>query len=268
MKKLSRRSLLGRSSRVTGSLAIPFMISGGTGEARPAQRRLKVIVVGAHVDDPQSGCGGTMARYADLAHEVIALSLTRGDSESIAASLHMPPQELAAKRHADALRSCELLKCRMLALHYINRRAEVTMARYKEFGAILLDQKPDVVFTHWPIDTHPDHRAASLLTYDAWLRGGKKFPLYFYEVELGQQTQDFSPTHYVDITEVAERKKAACYANTLTVQGWWPLHEEMERFRGTETGCQFAEAFNRHPQSPSEPLLPEVASASRKTSPR
>ena len=74
MKKLSRRSLLGRSSRVTGSLAIPFMISGGTGEARPAQRRLKVIVVGAHVDDPQSGCGGTMARYADLAFAVNQIS--------------------------------------------------------------------------------------------------------------------------------------------------------------------------------------------------
>jgi molybdenum-dependent DNA-binding transcriptional regulator ModE len=76
--------------------------------------------------------------------------------------------------------------------------------------------------------------------------------------ELGQQTQDFWPTHYVDITDVAERKKSAAYANTLTVEGWWPLHDQMQRSRGNEKGCKFAEAFNRHPQGPNEPasLLP------------
>jgi LmbE family N-acetylglucosaminyl deacetylase len=231
-------------------------MSGAADQAPAAQKRLRVVVVGAHVDDPQSGCGGTIARYADLDHDIVALSLTRGDSESIAASLNMPPQELAARRYADAQRSCALLRCRFVALHYINRGTEVTMARYREFGDVLLGQKPDIVFTQWPIDTHPDHRAASLLTYDAWLRGGKKCPLYFYEVELGQQTQDFSPTHYVDITGVAERKKSACYANTITVAGWWPLHEQMQRMRGSEKGCTFAEAFHHHPQSPGEPALP------------
>jgi LmbE family N-acetylglucosaminyl deacetylase len=249
MEKLSRRSLLGRSS-------LPLLIAGASDSTRSPQRKLKVVVVGAHVDDPQSGCGGTIARYADLGHDVVALSLTRGDSESIAANLHMPPQELAATRYADAQRSCALLHCRMVALHYINRDIEVTAARYKEFADALLDQKPDIIFTHWPIDTHPDHRAASLLTYEAWLHTGKTYPLFFYEVELGQQTQDFWPTHYVDITEVAERKKAAAYANAITVHGWWPLHEHMQRSRGNEKGCEFAEAFNRHPQSPNTVTLP------------
>jgi len=256
MEKISRRAMLGRSSRAAGSLAMPLVMSAGADTAQPAQRKLKVVVVGAHVDDPQSGCGGTIALYAGQSHDVVALSLTRGDSESIAASLRMAPQELAARRYADAQRSCALLNCRMVALHYINRGTEVTMARYKEFAEVLLEQKPDIAFTHWPLDTHPDHRAASMLTYDAWLRGGKKFPLYFYEVELGTQTQDFWPTNYVDITAVAERKKAAAYANALTVEGWWPLHEQMQRLRGTEKGCRFAEAFNRHPQSPGEPPLP------------
>jgi N-acetylglucosamine malate deacetylase 1 len=248
MGKVSRRSLLVRSS-------LPLLAVAAPDKSSAAERKLKVVVVGAHVDDPQSGCGGTIARYADLGHEVIALSLTRGDSASIAASLRMAPEELAAKRYAEAQRSCLILRCQLVALHFVNRDIAITSARYKEFGDTLLDHKPDVVFTHWPIDTHPDHRAASLFTYDAWLRAGKKFPLYFYEVETGQQTQDFWPTHHVDITEVAERKKAASYANTLTVDGWWPLHDQMQRSRGSEKGCKFAEAFNRHPQSPDEPAL-------------
>jgi hypothetical protein len=135
MAKFSRRSLLARSS-------LPLLMADRAEKVQAAQRKLKVVVVGAHVDDPQSGCGGTIARYADLAHDVVALSLTRGDSESIAASLHMPPQELAAKRYADAQHSCALLHCRMVALHYINRGTEVTMARYREFGDALLELKP------------------------------------------------------------------------------------------------------------------------------
>src|SRR2546421_13061222 len=121
MEKLSRRSMLGRTSSAAGSLAMPLVMSGG---ADTAQRKLKVVVVGAHVDDAQSGCGGAIALYAGQSHDVVALSLTRGDSESIAASLHMAPQELAARRYADAQRSCALLNCRMVALHYINRGTE------------------------------------------------------------------------------------------------------------------------------------------------
>src|SRR2546426_10705319 len=102
MEKFSRRSLLARSS-------LPLLMADRAEKAQAAQRKLKVVVVGAHVDDPQSGCGGTIARYSDLAHEVVGLSPTRGGSQSIAASLHMPPPALAAQRYANAPGSRELL---------------------------------------------------------------------------------------------------------------------------------------------------------------
>jgi LmbE family N-acetylglucosaminyl deacetylase len=208
-----------------------------------SQPKLKIVVVGGHVDDPQAGCGGTMALYANLGHDVVAISLTRGDSTSIARSLGMSNQELAAKRSADAVRSCQILKSRMIFLDQVNGDTIVNVSSYDKFGHVLMDQKPAVVFTHWPIDTHRDHRTASLLAYDAWLRSGRNFALYFYEVELGTQTQNFEPNHYVDITQVEELKRQACFANALTVQGWWPLHEAMQRFRGMEHGCKAAEAF-------------------------
>jgi len=199
-----------------------------------------------------------IARYADLAHEVVALSLTCGDSESIAASLHMPPQELAAKRYADAQRSCALLHCRMVALHYINRGTEVTMVRYQEFGDALLDHKPDIVFTHWPIDTHP---ITGQLLCSPTTRGcvaersfrctSMRSNWVSRRRTSGRLTTWTSPTWQ-------SAKKSAAYANALTVGGLVPLHEQMQRSRGNEKGCKFAEAFNRHPQSPNEPasLLP------------
>ena len=208
------------------------------------------MFVGGHPDDPQSGCGGAMARYADLSHEVVALFLTRGEKGIPGKS----SQETAAIRSAEAEHSCEILGARPVFATQVDARTEVNAQRYEEFRRLLDAQKPDAVFTHWPIDTHPDHRAASLLVYDAWLAGGKQWALYYYEVELGSQTQHFWPTHYVDITATEARKREACYAHASTVAGWYPLHEAMHTFRGMEFGVKAAEAFIRHSQDPDESL--------------
>jgi len=42
-------------------------------------RRLSVVCVGGHPDDPESGCAGSLARYAALGHRVTVVYLTRGE---------------------------------------------------------------------------------------------------------------------------------------------------------------------------------------------
>jgi N-acetylglucosamine malate deacetylase 1 len=134
-------------------------------------------------------------------------------------------------------------------------QTELTPARYDEFRQLLEAEKPQVVFTHWPIDSHRDHRATSLLVYDAWLAGGRKFALYYYEVSTGEETQLFWPTHYVDITATEARKQAACFAHASQDPAtFYAYHQEMHRFRGHENGCKQAEAFVHHNQSPVQPL--------------
>jgi len=112
-----------------------------------------------------------------------------------------------------------------------------------------------VVFTQWPIDGHRDHRAISTLAYDAWLRMGKKFAFYYYEVSNGEDTLMFTPTHYVDITAVEARKRAACYAHaSQTPDRYYALQAQVTRFRGIESGYGQAEAYIRHAQSPYDAL--------------
>jgi len=249
MIRMTRRQALGGTSGVLGALGLGLTaLSPEAKGASPASRRLKVVVVGGHPDDPQSGCGGTIARYTDLSHEVVALFLTRGERGIPGKSA----EETAAIRTAEAQKSCALLKARPLFAHQVDAATEINKDRYEEFQSLLEAERPDLVFTHWPIDTHPDHRVASLLVYDAWLRGHKKFDLYYYEVELGSQTQNFWPTLYVDITSTEARKREACYVHTSTVSGWYPLHESMHRFRGMEAGCKSGEAFVAHLQSLSD----------------
>ena len=251
MADFSRRELLKRSSMVAASLGagLPGIAAA---ESTPAAGKLKIVVTGGHPDDPESGCGGTIARYTDAGHEVVILYLTRGESGIVGKTM----QEAATIRTSESMKACAILKARPVFAGQIDGHAEINQARYDEFRQLLEAEKPDVVFTHWPIDTHRDHRAASLLTYDAWVVGGRKFDLYYYEVDLGKQTQLFNPTNYVDISPTVDRKKAACFAHAsqFPEKGLWTLHDPMNRFRGMEGGATFAEGFIRHCQNPgSEP---------------
>ncbi|HLH36103.1 MAG TPA: PIG-L family deacetylase [Alloacidobacterium sp.] len=232
---------------------------------REPDRKFNVLAVGGHYDDPQTCAGGTLSLLADRGHNVVGLSLTGGPPPSPSAD----PNDHWVKNYMNAMRMAEILKIRLDCLDYdgsdsgqsspvvYRNGSEISGQRYKEFTELLLDKyKPDLVITHWPIDFNMDHRAASLLTYEAWLRGGKKFALYYMEAELGSQTQNFFPTHYVDISSVEERTHQSWLADTFWYEKIWPLHDSMRRIRGAEHGCKVAEAFNHHPQSPSMPALP------------
>jgi len=232
------------------ALGLPSVGPSDKGTA-DAERRLKVIVAGGHPDDPESGAGGTMARYADLGHDVVALYLTRGEA-GIEGKSH---QEAAAIRTAECQKACEILKARPLFARQVDGSTEINAARYDDFRKILQAEQPDIVFTHWPIDSHRDHRAVSLLAYDSWLRGGRKFCLYYFEVMTGEQTQGFLPSHYVDISAAEPRKRAACFAHqSQDPAGFYLAHDQMNRFRGIECGVKYAEAFVHHPQSPNQGL--------------
>jgi len=257
MKTLSRRNLLRKSVRMAGSLtlAVPSAkarVGSLAGEPVPAPRGLKVVVTGAHPDDPETGCGGTIARFSDLGHEVVILYLTRGERGIKGKSY----EEAGTIRTREAQKACEILKARPVFAGQVNGKVEVTYSRYEEYRKILEAEHPDVVFAHWAIDTHEDHRANSLLVYDAWLKMGKKFALYYFEVMTGMQSSNFWPTHYVDITATEARKRAACFAHASQLpEEFYPIHDEMNRFRGMEFGSKHAEAFIHHTQSP-EVALP------------
>jgi LmbE family N-acetylglucosaminyl deacetylase len=198
------------------------------------------VVAGAHPDDPESAAGGTMALLADQGHDVVALYLTRGEA-GIRRKSH---EEAAAIRTAEATKACQILNARPVFAGQVDGSTEINPKRYEEYRQVLLDLKPDIVLTHWPVDTHRDHRAASLLTYDAWLASKKSFALYYFEVMTGAQTQVFRPTHYVDITTVEPRKREACFAHvSQDPPHFYDQHAVMNQFRGMEHGCKYAEAF-------------------------
>jgi LmbE family N-acetylglucosaminyl deacetylase len=187
-----------------------------------------------------------VAGYIERGHTVTLLYLNRGEGGIAGKS----GKQAAAIRSAEAAKACELLKATPLFAGQVDGQAVVDKTHYDSFARIIEGERPDVLFTQWPIDGHPDHRATSMLCYEAWLRMGKSFALYYYEVSDGEDTLMFSPTEYVDITGAEPRKRAACYAHaSQSPDRFYALQEQVARFRGVESGVSQAEAFVHHVQS-------------------
>jgi len=218
-------------------LSLPALAAGQTSSGHTT----KIVCVGGHPDDPESGCGGTLARYTALGASVAIVYLTRGEA-GIPRKSH---DEAAAIRSAECAAACRILGAKPVFAGQIDGATVVDRNAAESLGKLIFAEDPDVVFTHWPIDAHLDHQAASTLAFRAWLAARGRFELYYYEVDLGAQTMGFHPTDYVDVSAVRDKKKAALFAHKSQdgERIYRDYHEAMENWRGRESGCGAAEAF-------------------------
>ena len=201
---------------------------------------LKVVCVGGHPDDPESGCGGALVRYATAGHSVTIVYLTRGERGIDGKSL----DEAARIRTAESEAACKIIGAKPAFFGQIDGATEVTHAHVDAMTKLLAAEQPDVLLAHWPVDTHMDHQVASLLTIRAWMQL-RKPALYFFEVNSGSQTEGFYPNTYIDISAVVEQKKRALFAHvSQDGQGIWREHHEiMAQWRGREAGVTAAEGY-------------------------
>lgn len=238
----NRRKFLSNTVASVGLFGLAEGLQGMT--VGSDEKKQKIVCVGGHPDDPESGCGGTLAKLSAAGHVVTIIYLTTGEA-GIAGKGHA---ESASIRKAEALAACKILKAKPVFAGQIDGDTIVNNEWTDKIKQLIDAENPDIVFTHWPVDSHKDHQAASLLTIQSWIRGGKKFDLYFFEVCLGDQTHIFHPTDYVDITEMQDTKKKAIFCHvSQNPAGIYEAddcnHGLMEKFRGMEISVPAAEGF-------------------------
>ncbi|MBC6492810.1 PIG-L family deacetylase [Flavihumibacter stibioxidans] len=238
MSSKNRREFLQQGLAATAMLSLPSLLN-----ARPAgtNEKRKIVCVGGHPDDPESGCGGTLAKLAKAGHSITIIYLTTGEA-GIPGKSHA---EAAAIRKQEAINACKILNAKPVFAGQVDGNTMVNNEWLNKLQALINHESPDIVFTHWPVDSHKDHQCAGLLTIQTWVRAEKKFLLYFFEVCTGEQTMIFHPTDYVDISDTQEQKKKAIYCHTSQdPPGIYNCgHADMEMFRGRELGVKAAEGF-------------------------
>jgi len=206
---------------------------------------MRIIVFGAHASDAESGAGGTIIKMARKNNEVIIVPLTHNEKVRSDRSV----RENIEDTIREAKNASNILNAKLEFLNFVDGEINVDKHSTEIISSYIKEKKPDIVFTHWPIDTHPDHQATGILVLRSILSLKNINPeLYFFEVWPGEQTNLFIPDRYVDISDVAEEKIKAllCYETERVNDPKKGVLEDIKRmmeFRGKEAGVKYAEAF-------------------------
>lgn len=133
----------------------------------------RVLVIAAHPDDADIGCGGTMARWARAGKDIVYLVCTRGDKGS--SEPGMTSDRLADIRAREQSAAADVLGVqRVLFLDGRDGELEPTLALRKTMTEMVRRYRPDVIFTHDPSVhvydrgnlNHPDHRVVGTTALD------------------------------------------------------------------------------------------------------
>ncbi len=231
-----------------GSSPLPSI---GVDQPDNPRQRLKVVIFGGHPDDPESGAGGLAASLTRQGHEVILAYGTtfRGDRQFFG----RPEGEV---RREEATSACQVLGASPKFFPYAHEKLVADQATLRAVSEWLDQVKPDIVVTHWPLDTHPNHHVVSSLVWQCYQRRGG-WNLYFFEVMTDQQSIAFQPEFYLDIGPVRDLKRRSLDQHkSQKPADIWAAHERMHRRRGAECGVEFAEAYTLVEPKPGCPRLP------------
>jgi LmbE family N-acetylglucosaminyl deacetylase len=238
---VSRRAFTKNAVSAVATLGLSSLATASASQQNP---KIKIVCVGGHPDDPESGCGGTLAKLRNAGHDVTIIYLTLGEA-GIPGTSHA---DAAATRVKEAEAACKILNAKPVFAGQVDGDGIVNNDWVKKVHELIMAEKPGIVFTHWPIDSHKDHQAASILSIQSWIHSGRAFDLYFFEVCAGSQTSGFRPDTYIDITSTTEQKRKAVYChmsqNPDSIYSSPDCnHALMEQFRGKEINVKNAEAF-------------------------
>ncbi len=225
---------------------------------------MRVLAIGAHPDDLELQCAGTLAKYALRGDHVTMAVAMSGDCGSAT----LPKREIAAIRGEEARASAAVLGAEFLVMRpYSDGFIFSTEQTRLDFLNVIRQARPDVILTHSPNDYHPDHRMTAQIVCDVRIMitvpniKTEALPcetlpeIYFFDTMAGI---DFVPQHYVDISRTFDMKKQmlACHKSQSS---WLEDQYNMTyldfidcvgRFRGLQCGVPYAECFQVSPTWP------------------
>jgi LmbE family N-acetylglucosaminyl deacetylase len=190
-----------------------------------------ILAVGAHPDDIELGCGGTISAASKNGKKVMAVFLSKGEQSGN-----------PAIRPKESIEALSLLGVKDV---YFGDFPDTEIPCSREAIDFLEDfyikYKPETILTHTVNDIHQDHRQVGWLSISAF-RNVPKLLAY----ETPRVTPSFAPTYFVDITNCVNDKWDAlkCHYSQKTKR--YITYESMVNlasFRGSQVSVQAAEAF-------------------------
>jgi bacillithiol biosynthesis deacetylase BshB1 len=202
--------------------------------------KLDVLAIGAHPDDVELSCGGTLIKLVKQGRKVGILDLTQGE---------LGTRGTLTIRNAEAREATRILGVHVREnLGLRDGNIEISQASKRKVIQIIRKYKPEVLyFPHW-LERHPDHEHAHQLCREAWfysglekietkLNGKRQEPFRPRSYYHFMQTYEFVPSFIVDISDEFEQRMSAVRA--FKSQFYNPNSSERETFLSTPAFLEF-----------------------------
>lgn len=207
------------------SISIPSVSQG--------RQPLRVLVFGAHPDDPEKS-GGTMAKFVRAGHRVRLVSLTNGN----AGHFEMGGGPLAERRFKEAECAGNVIGAEYVVLDNDDGKLMTTLENREKVIVQIRDFRADVVISPRPEDYHPDHRNTGLLVRDAAymvtvpnivasVRHLRRNPIFIYMWDRFTHPSPFDPEIVVDIDDVIEKKMDMYHCHVSQMYEWLPYNSNI-----------------------------------------
>lgn len=220
---------------------------------------MRVLAVGAHPDDIEILCAGTLAKCKKRGDDIFMVYLCKGDK----GGYDIPAEELAKIRKEEAKKSADIIGAEIMGGFFPDLELLINENSIRTMVEIIRIAKPDFIITHFPNDYMVDHVNTSKLTVDAsfiaTLPNYKTEhpahniipPIFFMDTAGGV---NFVPTEFVDITDFIEIKEKMLLCHQSQYK-WLLEHDKIDyveymkalaRLRGVQCNVRYAEGFRQY----------------------
>lgn len=220
---------------------------------------MNVLAFGAHPDDIEIACSGTLAKCVKRGDKVTVCHVSSGNLGHVI----IPPDELRVIRANEAKKAGAMAGIEVICAGFDDLEIfDNNQAARDKIVDVIKKVNPDFIITHNPDDYMPDHTAVSRLVFDASFTAtlpnyrpdvgtaAKVVPIFYMDTLAGV---NFNPTEFVDITDEIELKlqMLECHESQLK---WMRDHDGIDfadmvktcsRYRGYQCGAAYAEGFRQ-----------------------
>lgn len=202
---------------------------------------MNILAIGAHFDDVELGCGGTLAKHAQNGDNVyVYVATVSGFSNHNNQTIRSNEIALAEARVAMKVLGVKELICgsfKTLEIEFVD-------ALNIEILKIVQEKKIDKVYSHWVGDIHHDHQALARASLHSCRHVSN---MLMYRSNWYHSTMEFRGNFYIDITRQWEVKEKAVLAHVSemerTGKKWISFFRNEAENAGQRIGVQLAESF-------------------------